>query len=103
MQRPVSDSSSHERPEPRADAATHEKPVVSDGKPSPSDGELVGRTLDGDRSAFDVLVSRYQRQALAVSYRLLGNTPDAMEVTQDAFLKSYTSLRTLEKPDAFGG
>jgi RNA polymerase sigma-70 factor (ECF subfamily) len=74
-------------------------------KPSadPSDGTLVARTLAGDRRAYDALIGRYQRQAMAVSYRLLGNTNDAMEVTQDAFLKSFTSLATLQKPEAFGG
>ncbi len=40
---------------------------------------------------------------MAVSYRLLGNTHDALEVTQDAFVKAYTSLATLQKPEAFGG
>jgi RNA polymerase sigma-70 factor, ECF subfamily len=72
-------------------------------QPPVSDGQLVARVLDGERKAFDVLVGRYQRQAVAVAYRLLGNTNDALEVTQDAFLKSYTSLQTLEKPEAFGG
>jgi RNA polymerase sigma-70 factor (ECF subfamily) len=69
----------------------------------PSDGELVGRTLGGDRPSFDELVRRYQRQAVAVAYRLLGSSADALEVTQDAFLKAYSSLRTLQNPDAFGG
>ncbi|HEY2586469.1 MAG TPA: RNA polymerase sigma factor [Tepidisphaeraceae bacterium] len=69
----------------------------------PSDGELVGRAIRSDRSAFDELVRRYQRQAVAVSYRLLSNSNDALEVTQDAFLKAYTSLATLQKPEAFGG
>jgi RNA polymerase sigma-70 factor (ECF subfamily) len=69
----------------------------------PSDGDLVARTLGSDRAAFDDLVRRYQRQAVAVSYRLLGNSHDAMEVTQDAFLKAYSSLSTLQKPEAFGG
>jgi RNA polymerase sigma-70 factor (ECF subfamily) len=35
--------------------------------------------------------------------RLLGNRADALEVTQDAFLKAFRSLDTLEKPAAFGG
>ena len=69
----------------------------------PTDGQLVSRVLAGDRTSFDVLVRRYQRQAIAVSFRLLGNSQDAMEVTQDAFLKSFTSLATLQKPEAFGG
>jgi RNA polymerase sigma-70 factor (ECF subfamily) len=71
--------------------------------PSPSDGELVARSLKADRSAFDELIRRYQRQAVAVSYRLLGNSHDALEVTQDAFLKAYGSLATLQKAEAFGG
>src|SRR5215207_11522662 len=70
---------------------------------SPTDGQLVGRAIDGDRKAFDELIVKYQRQAVAVSYRLLGNTNDALEVTQDAFLKAFTSLDTLQKPEAFGG
>jgi RNA polymerase sigma-70 factor (ECF subfamily) len=69
----------------------------------PTDGQLVSRVLAGERACFDDLVRRYQRQAVAVSYRLLGNSQDAMEVTQDAFLKSFTSLNTLQKPEAFGG
>jgi RNA polymerase sigma-70 factor (ECF subfamily) len=71
--------------------------------PSPSDGELVARSLKADRSAFDELILRYQRQAVAVSYRLLGNSHDALEVTQEAFLKAYGSLATLQKAEAFGG
>ena len=69
----------------------------------PTDGQLVSQSLAGTRTAFDELVARYQRQAVAVSYRLLGNTNDALEVSQDAFLKAYTSLDTLQKPEAFGG
>src|SRR3954469_4379457 len=83
------------------------EPQASDpNRPSPtgpSDGQLVSQATAGDRKAFDELIRRYQRQAVAVSYRLLGNTHDSLEVTQDAFLKAFTSLDTLQKPDAFGG
>src|SRR5437660_9018759 len=71
--------------------------------PDPPDGALVRRVLDGQSRAFDDLIRRYQRQAVAVSYRLLGNTHDALEVTQDAFLKAFSSLASLQKPEAFGG
>src|SRR5688500_780770 len=71
--------------------------------PGSSDGQLVAQTLAGQRKAFDELIRRYQRQAVAVSYRLLGNSQDSLEVTQDAFLKAFTSLATLNKPEAFGG
>jgi RNA polymerase sigma-70 factor (ECF subfamily) len=75
----------------------------TDAPGSPTDGDLVAKALNGDRPAFDELVKRYQRQAVAVSYRLLGSSHDALEVTQDAFLKAYGSLKTLQKPEAFGG
>src|SRR6478672_3611713 len=75
----------------------------ADPATGPPDGELVQRSLKGDRPAFDELIRRYQRQAVAVSYRLLGSTHDALEVTQDAFLKAFASLSTLQKPEAFGG
>lgn len=81
--------------------ATDPTPTGSVGRPT--DGQLVGQVLRGRREAFDELIGRYQRQAVAVSYRLLGNSHDAMEVTQDAFLKAFTSLQMLEKPEAFGG
>jgi RNA polymerase sigma-70 factor (ECF subfamily) len=70
---------------------------------TPSDGEFVIKAAAGDRTAFDQLIRRYQRQAVGVAYRLLGNSHDSLEVTQDAFLKAYTSIATLQKPEAFGG
>src|SRR5688572_15427475 len=70
---------------------------------APSDGALVKQVLGGRRASFDELIRRYQRQAVAVSYRLLGSSHDALEVTQDAFLKAFSSLATLQKPEAFGG
>jgi RNA polymerase sigma-70 factor (ECF subfamily) len=86
---------------PRAATAPDDKSGVP--PVGPSDGQLVERALAGDRKQFDELIRRYQRQAVAVSYRLLGNTHDSLEVTQDAFLKAFTSLSTLQKSEAFGG
>lgn len=76
---------------------------ATDPPAGPSDGTLVERVLAGERKAFDELIGRYQRQAVAVSFRLLGSLNDALEVVQDAFLKAFTNLDTLEKPEAFGG
>ena len=69
----------------------------------PTDAQLVGLVIGGKRDAFDELIGRYQRQAVAVSYRILGNTQDALEVTQDAFLKAYSSLPSLQEHAAFKG
>lgn len=66
------------------------------------DADDVGRTLSGDLTAYDRLIERYQRRAVAVSYRLLGKMDDAMDVAQDAFLRAFKSLATLEQAERFG-
>ncbi|MGB9624787.1 MAG: RNA polymerase sigma factor [Phycisphaerae bacterium] len=53
-------------------------------------------------AAFGALVERYQRRAVSASYRLVGNIQDAMEVSQDAFLRAYRSLGSLNEPARFG-
>ncbi|MBN1942916.1 MAG: sigma-70 family RNA polymerase sigma factor [Phycisphaerae bacterium] len=73
-----------------------------DGAQVPSDRELVLLARKGDLAAFDELVRRYQRRATAVAYRLLSNRDDAMEVAQEAFLRAYDRLKTLDDPAKFG-
>jgi RNA polymerase sigma-70 factor (ECF subfamily) len=67
-----------------------------------SDAELVRAARAGRRAAFDELVERYQRRAVSVAYRLLGNLHDALEVSQEAFIRAYRSLESLEDPLRFG-
>lgn len=66
------------------------------------DAADVVATLDGRLEAFDKLIERYQRRAVSVSYRLLGNLQDAQDVCQRAFVKSYRSLSTLKDQELFG-
>ena len=68
----------------------------------PPDEELVAATLDGDRDAFGRLARRYQARATSVAYRLLGSSHDAAEVAQEAFLKAFRALATLDNPSRFG-
>jgi RNA polymerase sigma-70 factor (ECF subfamily) len=67
-----------------------------------ADAQAVARTLAGDMTAFDRLIEKHQRRAVAVSYRLLGNIDDAMDVCQEAFVRAYRSLQTLQEPERFG-
>lgn len=66
------------------------------------DARLVRAARKGDLAAFEQLVARYQRRAMAVSYRLLNNRDDAMETVQDALLNAYEKLDTLKQPKRFG-
>jgi len=67
-----------------------------------ADAELVGRFLAGEQEAFACLVERYQRQAVGLAYRLVGNLHDALEIAQEAFLRAYRSMGALQKPERFG-
>jgi len=66
-----------------------------------SDGVLAAAAAGGDRLAFDALVGRHQRRATQLAYRLLGNMDDALEVTQDSFLRAYRRLASLSAPEKF--
>ena len=64
--------------------------------------DLVARAKEGDTNAFGSLVRMHQRQAVSVAFRLLGNTEDASDVAQDAFVRAFRSLGQLEDPARFG-
>lgn len=67
------------------------------------DARWVAEARRGNQDAFDQLVERYQRRAVSVAYRLLGNPSDAQDIAQDAFLRAYQNLARLEDPRRFGG
>src|SRR5439155_14109977 len=67
-----------------------------------ADAECVRRTLSGEVRAFDELIERYQRRIVSVAYRLLGNSHDAADVCQEAFLRAFRSLESLQEPQRFG-
>lgn len=56
------------------------------------DRALVRRFLDGERTAGDELVNRYQRSVFNVALRMLGNVQDAEDVTQTTFGNAFAAL-----------
>ncbi len=55
----------------------------------------------GDQSAFDELVDRYQRALYNAAYRITGSVDDAMDVTQSAFVAAYEKLHTFDPTRRF--
>ena len=102
---PLPDADDRPAEQPRAPAVTPPGAgnVAGEENPGLEDAGWVAEVLEGRQASFEKLVRKYQRQALVVSYRLLGNHEDARDITQDAFVKAYRSLDTLERPAAFGG
>lgn len=58
--------------------------------------ELVQKARQGDRGARDELVFRHRRQVYFLALQLLGNTDDALDVTQDAMLRFFTNLNRFD-------
>jgi len=66
------------------------------------DRDLVSQAQQGRVEAYNVLVSRWEKKIFNYLLRLVRNPEDAMDVSQDVFLKAYQSLRKLENPARFG-
>lgn len=64
---------------------------------------LVERAQNGDRTAYNHLIQRFQKMAVAYGYAKLGDRSLAEDVAQEAFLYAYRTLDQLREPAAFPG
>ncbi len=53
----------------------------------PTDLELVDRYRSGELKAFELLVRRYQRKVYSIAYGVLRDPEEAMDVSQEVFMK----------------
>ena len=66
-----------------------------------SDGDLVGRTRDGDGSAFELLYRRHLPTLYDFLRRLTRDATAAEDLTQTAFLTAFERLGSLKDPERF--
>lgn len=57
-----------------------------------NDTELIERFQQGDTAAFDTLFTRYQKRTYRLVQRFISNREDALDLTQDAFIRAYQGL-----------
>ncbi|MBM3285090.1 MAG: sigma-70 family RNA polymerase sigma factor, partial [Candidatus Aminicenantes bacterium] len=95
--------------------STLEKPQTGDGPLSPAQGEgideeeLVDRCQSGPTEAFEFLYERHKSNIFQLCRALLWRsgvnrdeiTADAMDATQEVFLKALKSIRSFDKRSAF--
>lgn len=62
---------------------------------------LVEAAKSGDLAAFEELVSRYERKIFRLTMNITGNREDAEDAMQEAFLKSFSHLRTFQGDSRF--
>lgn len=63
---------------------------------SSEDQDLLRRALAGDPSAFEGLYEKYRPAVFKVAHGVTGNVEDALDVTQETFLKAHRSLERFE-------
>jgi len=66
------------------------------------DGDLIARARRKDVEAFNLLVSRWEKRVFNYLLRLVRGREDALDLSQDVFLKAYRNLGKLEDDQRFG-
>jgi RNA polymerase sigma-70 factor (ECF subfamily) len=68
-----------------------------------TDAELILRTGDGDRGAFEVLYRRYSRPVFGLALRRLGDRGRAEDAVQETFASIWRAARTYKPERGPGG
>jgi RNA polymerase sigma-70 factor, ECF subfamily len=78
-------------------------PVTTATMREPDDAELLTRTGEGDRDAFEVLYQRYARSVFGLALRRLGDRDRAEEAVQETFASVWRSAHTYRADRGAGG
>jgi RNA polymerase sigma-70 factor (ECF subfamily) len=65
------------------------------------DAELIDQARLGDKHAFDQLVQKYQFKILKLVNRYVKDPSEAMDVTQESFIKAYRAIHRFRGESAF--
>jgi RNA polymerase sigma-70 factor (ECF subfamily) len=66
-----------------------------------SDAQLIARAQRGDEDAFAALFEAHKRRVYSLCLRMTGNTAEAEDLTQEAFLQLYRKISTFRGESAF--
>ncbi|MBB6451369.1 RNA polymerase sigma-70 factor (ECF subfamily) [Geomicrobium halophilum] len=56
----------------------------------------VQKVQEGDTDAFSEIVNAFKDRVYQISYRMLGNSQEAQDIAQEAFLRAYTNLSSYD-------
>ena len=76
-------------------------PPAAEIPAGPPDAELVRRARDGDLAGYDELIRRHQSRIYGMMYHMTANHEDANDLTQEAFIRGYQTLRSFRGEAAF--
>lgn len=67
------------------------------------DRDLIVRARRGHVDSYNLLVSRWEKRVFNYLFRLVKDREDALDLSQEVFLKAYQNLGKLEDPGRFAG
>jgi RNA polymerase sigma-70 factor, ECF subfamily len=76
-------------------------PVSTIGSDKLSEARAIQRAREGDLSAFEYLYRLHSRRVYAVCLRMVGNTTEAEDLTQEAFLVLFRKIHMFRGESAF--
>ena len=79
-------------------ALTQAKKIIAPGL---SEAEAIDRAKRGDAESFEALYGLHKRRVYSLCLRMTGNTDDAEDLTQEAFLQLYRKIATFRGESAF--
>ena len=62
---------------------------------------IVRQVIEGNTNAFEKLVLEYEKNVYNIALRMVGNSEDASDMTQEAFIKAYNSLSNFRGDSKF--
>ena len=62
---------------------------------------LIRKSQKGDVDAFEKLIKEYKKTAYNIAYRYVNNVQDAEDLSQDAILKAYKSIKSFNMKSSF--
>ncbi|MGM0602569.1 MAG: RNA polymerase sigma factor [Bacillota bacterium] len=68
---------------------------------SRTDKMIIKAVNNGEVELFSLLIERYQDRVYSTTYRMLGNREDALDISQEVFLKVYKKLSSFNYKSAF--
>ncbi len=66
-----------------------------------AENAMIRQAIAGNQAAYASLVRRYERMVYGLALQMVGNREDALEVTQDAFLKAFRFLASYRGESRF--
>ncbi len=74
---------------------------VQDEESKEQELKWIRQALSGDSEAFVQLIEVYQRSVFNLCYRMLGNTEDAEDASQETFLRAFHALGKYDQKRSF--